>query len=237
MTKELDEKSEWLKIRTKLNQQYEYDENWENAIKLYDRRLKRKFFKPIESVIRERILGGEGFTIVTVQCALIEMFAAFKEGKIFNPDRTKKLAKYEYSRSQQIFTDFLLTASIFEDNFWQYNSGKKVIKDQPYNAKDFYKDVRCGLMHEARTKGNWIIGATPLTKSVKTERKFIITEDGKMKIYRTVLHHKLLHYLMDYQKELRQDSQESEVLRKNFARKLDHLFDIQRSTGYSWWIV
>jgi len=32
MTKELDEKSEWLKIRTKLNQQYEYDENWETRL-------------------------------------------------------------------------------------------------------------------------------------------------------------------------------------------------------------
>lgn len=236
MTKKFDEISEWIKIRIKLNNQYVYDENWESAIQLFGKRLERKFFKPIESIIKERSLKGEGFTIVTVQCALIEMFSAFREGKIFNPNRAEKLAKYEYSKSRQIFTNFLNTVSIFEDNFWQYSIGKKIIKNQPYNASDFYKDVRCGLMHEARTKGNWIIGPTPLTKSVKTERKFITTENDKIKIHRTVLHYKLLHYLKKYQNELKRDTVNSEILRRNFARKLDHLFDVKKDTNYNWWL-
>lgn len=235
MSNELQEKSEWSEIKKKLDQTYKYDETWEEAITLFDKRLKRKFFNPIQMIIDGKKLKGEGFTIVTVQCALIEMFAAFKEGKIFNHSKTSASPKYEYKESQKMFLSLLRSASVFEDNFWRLNDKNKVVIDKPYNAKDFYKSVRCGLMHEARTKENWHISATPLTKPVKTEKKFIVTENGKIKIYRTILHYRLLDYLKEYSDQLRNDTQESEQLRKFFARKLDHLFDCKSNANYDWW--
>src|SRR5690606_17385709 len=182
---ELEEKSDWTKIREKLNQTYNYDKTWEDAITLFNKRVKRKFFDPIQTIINGKALKGEGFTIVTVQCALIEMFAAFRAGKIFNHSKTSASPKYEYDKSQKMFVSLLRSASVFQDNFWQLNNRNKVVTDKPYNPTDFYKNVRCGLMHEARTKDNWHITATPLTKSVKTEKQFLITENGKIKIYRT----------------------------------------------------
>lgn len=232
---ELDEKLQWTEIRKRLNQTYQFDPIWENAILLFDKRLKRKYFDPVQLIIDEKTLKGEGFTIVTVQCALIEMFASFRKGKIFNHNKTSSSPKYEYKESQKMFTSLLRTALIFKDNFWQLNSKNKIVIDKPYNSADFYKDVRCGLMHEARTKGNWHITATPATTSVKTEEIFIKTGNGKIKIYRTILHYRLLKYLEKYENELRSDTKEGAILRKYFARKLDHLFDFNSDKAFDWW--
>lgn len=234
---EIEEKINWTGIRRRLNQTYKYDETWEEAILLFENRLKRKFFDPIQLIINGKTLKGEGFTIVTVQCALIEMFAAFRQGKIFNHSKSSSSPKYEYRESQKMFTSLLLSASIFKDNFWQLNGKNKVVKDRPFDSIDFYRNVRCGLMHEARTKENWHINASPLTTYVKTEKKFIVTEEGKIKIYRTILHYRLLDYLSEYVNELRKDTKESEILRKFFARKLDHLFDFKADLNYDWWSV
>lgn len=75
-----------------------------------------------------------------------------------------------------------------------------------------------------------------MTNSVKTENKFIVKEDGKIKILRNVLHYRLLDYLKKYQAELREETPKGNQLRKYFARKLDHLFDINSDTSYDWWI-
>jgi hypothetical protein len=195
----------------------------------------RKFFDPIQLIINNRKLKGEGFTIMTVQCALIEMFAAFRAGKIYN-HKKKGLPRYEYKDSPKEFKKFLRSASIFKDNFWELNSKGKVSIDKPFKSGDFYKDVRCGLMHEARTKENWHINLAPRKISAKSEKKFIVEENGKIKIYRTVLHYRLLDYLEEYVIDLRKDTEESETLRKCFARKLDHLFDIDAdNANFDWW--
>lgn len=235
---EIEEKSEWAKIRVELDDQtYKYDKVWwEEAIELFDRRARRKFFDPIQVIINARTLKGEGFAIVTVQCALIEMFAAFRQGKIFNHNRTSASPKYEYKESKAMFVSLLRTASVFKDNFWQLNTKGKTAIDIPYNSVDFYKYVRCGLMHEARTKDNWYISATPPSIPANTEKKFVVNDNGKIKIYRTVLHYRLLDYLTEYENELRSDTKEGEELRKFFARKLDHLFDIPADRK-DWWTV
>lgn len=235
MDVELEEKKDWAKIRLTLNQKFDYDDSWERAIKLFENRVNRKFFNPVKLIIDGKALEGEGFTIVTVQCALIEMFAAFRTGRIFNHNRSSTSPKYEYDKSQQMFTSLLRSAKIFKDNFWELNQKNKPVIDKPFSAKEFYTNVRCGLMHEARTKGNWYITATPKNKSVKTEKQFLVLEDGKIKIYRTVLHYRLTEYLTDYLNELREMNNDGNELRKFFARKLDNLFDYQPDSKFDWW--
>ncbi|MGJ1329031.1 hypothetical protein [Sphingobacterium multivorum] len=69
----------------------------------------------------------------------------------------------------------------------------------------------------------------------KNESKFIVTENGKIKIYRTLLHYRLLNYFMEYQNELRQNNQDGEILRKYFARKMDSLFEVVPDVNFDWW--
>lgn len=132
-------KKNWLIIRNKLNQNYFYDDNWEDAIILFDNRLKQKFFNPLQQIIDKKPLKGEGFSILTVQCALIEMFAPFRKGKIFNHNRTNTSPRYEYKESQKMFTSLLRTASVFKDNFWQLNIKNKVVIPNLIVLKTFIK--------------------------------------------------------------------------------------------------
>ncbi|OWK71424.1 hypothetical protein [Pedobacter sp. AJM] len=231
----LKEQARWKVIRTKLNKNYHFSTFWEDAIQLFHERIDAKYFAPIKAIIGKRTLKGEGFAIVTVQCAMIEMFAAFRSGLIFNHDRANKASKYEYHKSQVLFTDFLKTAPLFENHFFSRNANGVCLTDYPFNAANFYSDVRCGLMHEARTKGNWHISAAPRGTSVKTAKQFIIFREGKIKLLRMVLHYRLLNYLTAYQAELRTQNRNGEILRKKFARKMDHLFDFAPDQLYDWW--
>jgi len=227
---EIKEIQEWKNLRVNLNQDYSYNDEWEKAIKLFGIRLNRKFLKPVQTIIDNQTLEGEGFTIVTVQCSLIEMLSAFRKGEIYIHKKKTASPKFEYNKSKKMFTSFLKTANIFKDIFWQSD------KTTPsFDADDFYTSVRCGLMHEARTKNNWFINAAPKTIKVKTETLFLQQKGDKKVIYRTILHHRLLSYLTDYQNELRQTDKDGKKLRKYFARKLDHLFEIPLDKKFDWW--
>lgn len=236
---EKQEISDWKRIRVKLNQQYIYDPEWEKAISLFNKRFKKKYFDPIQQLINKGKLKGEGFTILTVQCALIEALASMRTGEIFDYQKNKQSPKYTYSRSQEMFTKFLHSASIFENNFWMadpIHPGKR-LKDKPFDATSFYKDVRCGLMHEARTKGSWIINAAPISYITQTEKVFIEQQNGKNKIYRTILHYRLKRHLKDYIIELRESTPNGETLRRHFARKMDHIFEETPDLiNFDWWV-
>ncbi|WP_306565149.1 hypothetical protein [Flavobacterium lindanitolerans] len=226
------EKETWADIRLTLNQKYTYDIEWEKAIKLFDDRICNKYFLPLQQLIVNDTGKGEGFTITTVLCSLIEMFAAFKKGVIYN---NQKSSKYEYNKSKELFVNFLHNASIFRGHFWTQNNGEKKSKDVPYSAAAFYSEVRCSLVHEARTKGDWHINTLPSSPVSKNATIFIEKKGIKVKIYRTVLYYRLLQHMQDYQNELRKDSKGSKILRRNFARKMDNLFDFPSDSAYEWW--
>jgi hypothetical protein len=109
MDKELQELEKWKSLRLKIKDSYDYNDDWGDAIDLFNNRLKYKFFDPIEKIINRNILKGEGFTIMTVQCALIEALASFRTGQIFNYRKNNTYPNYEYRESGKIFEDFLLS--------------------------------------------------------------------------------------------------------------------------------
>lgn len=232
MNVELKEREQWSELRNLLIADASYNDHWRDAIELFNTRLQRKYFTPLELLIKARLLDGEGFTILTIQCSLIEMFAAFREGKIFSYIANGNPNHY-YRDSQQLYLRFLRSESIFENNFWRYNQRGKVSPDFPFSADDFYLNVRCALLHEARTKSTWIINASK-SDDVQNETLFLSKADGKIKIYRTVLHHRLIAYMNEYLGELR--NEENTELRTCFARKLDNLFDYEPNTNFYWWI-
>ncbi|HEY5326508.1 MAG TPA: hypothetical protein VIJ27_05875 [Mucilaginibacter sp.] len=238
MDKEKKEQSEWAKLRLVLNQQYTLDRNWEVAIELFRNRFLNKFFNPIEQLIKIDTIKGEGFTIVTIQCALIEAFASMRKGLIFEHDAPKGSPKFIYNNSKKLFVEFLSSEQIFKGHFWTTDptiQGKKNA-NTPYNAESFYQDVRCGLMHEARTKGNWIISANHFHPKMMTESQFIKSHSNgqQIMIYRTVLHYRLKEYLAIYCNELREQNKN---LRRFLARKLDHIFDHPRdAANFDWWV-
>jgi hypothetical protein len=222
----------WSAKRQLVKSSYDINEDWEEIIERFEARIENFYFKPIKTVKNLNLFKGEGFTILTIQCALIEMFAAFKYGKIHKFDKNNTDPNYTYKRADACFIPFLQSESIFENHFYTNQNGNKVA-DQPFSATEFYNKVRCGLMHEARTKGDWVINAKIDYEGQETT--FITQKANKISVDRTVLNKLLKQYFNQYLNNLRQDNADGEKLRRLFARKLDHLYDIQADNNFDWW--
>jgi hypothetical protein len=227
LKQEIAEKKVWLEIRSAINRKYAYNNDWEDAIKLLERRFNRLYLKPLEE-LDNRKGYGEDIMIVTMQCALIEVLAAFRVGGIYKYKRTKN---YHYNHTRSLFVKFLRNSPVFQYFFWTSINGRKIFK--PYNAEKFYIYIRCGLSHEMRPKGNWRI------KSSRRASSQLLLEQSGDFIYvnRSVLLDKIRQILWLYYNELRDHRKKSYLLRKNLARKMDDWFGIGANRKYDWWNI
>lgn len=165
-------------------------------------RLKHRYLTPIKVLQDSGKFQGEGFTIVSVQCALIEFLAALKVGKSYKfLKKGEKIGQYEYTSSNALFCEFLVREKPFRECFPDISV-----------SREFYQDVRCALLHEARTKNGWRIWASGN-----------IAVDAKRKIvWRDALQVAIETYLNSYGVLLTQDKS----LQEAFVRKFDRLADI-----------
>lgn len=175
---------------------------WKKAFKTYfQARLSYRYFKPITTLLHSGTKAGEGFSIVAVQCSLIEFLESTIQGKSYRHRRKgdPSLSKHEYSLSGDIFESFLVNRPPFNREF------------NRQLAHDFYENVRCGVLHEARTKNGWTILA-------KSKSGHVIEPNRKI-LYRDSFQSALLDFMEWYKRELplRRDLQEA------FLRKFDSL--------------
>ena len=176
------------------------EENW---IKAYEEflmeRLYTRYIHPL-TILRENGENkGEGFSIVSIQCALIEFLASFRFGLNYKfIRRGESLGEFEYNKSKQIFVEFLTTAPLFANIF----SDKL--------ALDFYENIRCALLHEAMTKNGWRIWASGEEP---------IDPDSKI-VYRDNLQLLIEGYLQWYKTELIA----SDRIQHAFIRKFDRIY-------------
>jgi len=124
-------------------------EPWQTAFEEFFRtRLRLRYLDPIQILQDNGTFVGEGFSIAAIQCSLIEFLESTVQGlKYRYLRRDDQLGPNEYSSSSDLFVRFLATRDPFATEF---DDGL---------ARDFYANVRCGLLHEARTKGGWRIHA------------------------------------------------------------------------------
>jgi len=122
------------------------EDTWKDMIKkFYQGRLLNRYFDPIQK-LQQGPSTGEGFAIVAIQCSLIEFLEGCVQGVNYKyVPRGQPLGPYEYSESMGIFRSFLSTRDPFKRDF------------TPALAEDFYRKVRCGVLHEARTYGTWLV--------------------------------------------------------------------------------
>ncbi len=129
-------------------------------------RLSLRYLNPIDVIQENGTLQGEGFSIVAIQCTLIEFLESTAKGLSYRYLRSgERLGQYEYSSSRDLFVSFLCSRTPFS----------KVFDDQL--ARDFYEGVRCGLLHEARTKNGWSIWAEgPSGNAISASAKIVYPE-------------------------------------------------------------
>lgn len=179
---------------------------WEEAYNdFFIGRLKDKYFDSIEAISKIGKDQGEGFSIMAIICSIIEFLESTYLGKNYrywkhgDPPINPTI---EYGKSSPIFKSFLVSREPFRKEF------------TPAIAKEFYEDVRCGLLHGARTNGKWQIWAVKNPKGVihKTAAQSIIYRN---EFYKAIQEYVNIHY-------------KTELLANNdrklaFIRKFDNL--------------
>lgn len=234
MTHQILDKIYWDNNRQALSSSFNRNEQWLEVIGRFEQRVRKYFLNPIETIT---ILGneeGEGFSIVSLQCIVIEMFASFKEGKIFFLERggvRNPEPRIYYTKSSGCFVDFLQGEKEFNKSF-------SPAPGRNATALQFYENVRCGLLHEARTKSDWKINAKKDERySDPTTTEFIKEEPGKVSLDRKILNNQLSAYFTRYLGELDEDNQKGNDLRKFLGRCLDNHYNHARDININWWKV
>ena len=173
-------------------------EAWRKAARDYfEARLEDRYLRPIKWLQRSEELRGEGFSIVAIQCTLIEFLESTIKGKIY---KYRGRGEHVYSDSKAMFVAFLTNRVPFQQHF------------TPEVALDFYKGIRCGLLHEAQTKRGWRIRAE------SSDRKRIISAE-ELIVYRNPFQRALISFIAWYKEELTANS----GLQAAFIRKFDNL--------------
>jgi len=176
-------------------------EAWQEAFTdFYETRLKLRYLDPIRFLQANGNCQGEGFSIVAIQCSLIEFLESTEQGINYRYVRhDEKLGEFEYSSSQGIFVSFLSKRQPFAQTF------------DKIDAKEFYIGVRCALLHEASTKNGWRIWAKgPCNKVANVTDRIL---------YRDKFQEALLAYIKAYGARLPDDPH----LQSAFIRKFDNL--------------
>jgi hypothetical protein len=140
---------------------------WQKAYREYFlARLNLRYIDPIKILKEQGALTGEGFSILTIQCSLIEFLESTAQGTNYRYlRRNETIGIYEYSSSKQIFIKFLCTRIPFSREF-----NDKI-------AMDFYTGIRCGLIHEAQTKCGWKVRAKSPDGTMINHKKLIVYRD------------------------------------------------------------
>jgi hypothetical protein len=207
--------SHWIALRDKLKTQPS-DKLWVDAFEDFlETRVKTRYFDPIEAISGIQIKQGKGFSIIAIYCSLIEFFETQIKGYVFenrnykdhtgaivrSPTRRDRNGNSQPISTEEVFTHFLTENEPFRSHF------NNVL------AKDFYKKVRCAILHQAETSDNWLI------KDGK-ESDQIIRQDTTI----TILHWRPLKkvfedYLQSYKELLKSDAN----IQRNFIYKWNKL--------------
>jgi hypothetical protein len=174
---------------------------WERAFTEYFRaRLSLRYLNPIRLLQEHGSAEGEGFSILAVQCTLIEFFESTVQGLNYRYVRRGATSRpHEYSDSAALFTGFLCTREPFASEF-----------DQNL-ADDFYAGVRCGLLHEARTKNGWLVWTSDGSGK--------LVDRGRKVVFRDSFQRGLDAFIAWYEKALPHDA----TLQHAFIRKFDSM--------------
>lgn len=213
--------SDWVEFREELkcitNEKKQIATFWNRAFdEFLMKRLDTRYIGPIQKIIGDPANVdspsglGEGFTIITIQCALIEFLASLRIGKNYiHKTNDSDIGKFEYTSSASLFIDFLSSKEPFKNCITSRTKGSKI-----------YSNIRCALMHEARTTNLWRIHKST-SKSDQSDSEFFADFDKKI-IYRDNLQRCIVTYLEKYKSELPKEVE----LQNAFIRKFNHLCDL-----------
>jgi hypothetical protein len=187
---------DWKAIRDQLSAGVT-SQIWEGVLRdFYYERLKSRYLDPIKAIQSKPEFKGEGFAIVAIQCSLIEFLESCLQGRNYN--YKNPVPPYEYNISGDLFVSFFTERQPFKPHF------------DRHLARAFYTEVRCAVLHEARTKGKWVI---------KARNPSLIVDSNERILYRDNFQEGIIQFISDYRSMVPQDIE----LQEAFIRKFNHL--------------
>jgi len=189
---------------------------WEYAFRFFEERIETRYLKPIEAILNMGDNKGEGFAVVNLQCSLIETIESFIQGCYSEFNKKKRFTEWKKRNGDIIFTS---NKKIFHSFF----SKRSEFVKYKISGKEFYKDVRCGLLHETQTKKGWLI----LTDTEKSNYSYQEKNNFKI-IYREIFQLELRNLIERYGKAIIEGKDFDEIsnkedLRQNFRDKFNHI--------------
>ncbi len=166
------------------------EEGWQVAITIFQDRIRGRFLDPITKIDK---LPFAGFAVLALDCLLIETLQQFREG----------LDQTPYGKGAKYFAKSLKFPPL-DQHFCESV------------AEDFYRKVRCGILHQGEVKGAWLVRTTHDLPAISQ------SPDGSVWIVQRRKFHACVVEAFDrYVSELRCPG--SEVPRKHFKMKMNHI--------------
>jgi hypothetical protein len=182
-------KHDWQKALT--------DEDWETKVAIFQDRIEGRFLKPIHLIENDKEIGEfSGFSILALDCLIIETLNQFYLGL----DET-------VGDHRVAFWNFFRNSKYFKMHFT-----RKI-------AYIFYTQYRCGILHQAQTKGKSLIRVDEeiMVKTIETDKQ-------KDLIINRILFHKAIeNEITDYIRKLKSGGEENSILRTNFIKKMNFI--------------
>lgn len=232
-------KERWIAVKQNLFEDSDF--GIEEVYSIYFERIENRYFKPIELLkIDDDSSDGYGFSMIAISCSLIEFLQSTIDGKF-----DEKSYKYEFVSKYPLLvqrgvlkfygkteknTDnqFVLFLKKLDSNF-EVNPTYSEHYDSV--AREFYSCVRCALLHDACTSGNWIIRE----KSDK-DLIFDISNPQEKILYRNNFYEKIYEKVKN---DMRKNFTNNIEFRKNLLKKMDIIFEtanyIDKDEIPFWW--
>jgi hypothetical protein len=171
----------------------EADRGWSKKPEFIRRRLFERYIDPVKALDLHPDTKSRknGFYIMAVSCLLIETLVSFWRGWETTEPHKDATGQHIKGRSGEAFRIFFQEENRFA----------------VFQGTEFYKRIRCGILHQGEATGGWTIGREgPLF-------------DGSFGINATQFHNKMAAAIRDYSGTLKNPPPGSSS-RDNFGKKM-----------------
>lgn len=187
---------DWSELEKELKNDFGNEILWGRALDVFESRLNERYIRPAEEIQNNLSVKGEGFSITAILCSLIESLETFYVGKCYKYEKPRTNHEYGNGNSKSLFVNFLSTKEPFNSTF------------NEDLAEDFFKNVRCALLHEAMTRNGW---------TIRIDSDVLVEQKGNGKVLNRFY---FLESLKTYIKSYRAEVLGSKDRKNAFIRKM-----------------
>lgn len=169
--------------------------DWQCAVAIFRDRIEGRFIRYADDLVKDE---HSGFVVLAIDCLVVEALEQFIKGETETP----------YKKGESYFVN-LLTGDYFPRGF-----------DED-TARRFYQEIRCGLLHQAETKGMTL---------VRRGRENLVerTPDGKGMVIDVMRFHESLKHAIEAYSQALVDPSKTD-LRSRFWTKMDGIARVREN--------